>query len=579
MRRLLSVLLLAGGFLAILAAEEEYRDLEWYLQEAADAVDSERYEYAVTILVEGSEKYPDNPVFPARLGDLYFDKELYSLALKEYQRAKERDPEDFDLLYSLATTQGMLNRDLESTATLEELLLLYPDSLDVIIDLGWMYFKTFQLARGEQLLRDALETYGVEPGLSMTLGTVYAGMYDYEKAKRHYLDSIEAALEEGRTYFASVAYYNLSLLEQTFYRFNDALDATHRSLQMAERAPGRIALGELYQLRADYPGARGEYQKAFSLDTTPLAKLNLADLYLEFGDPRQALAYLEEVKNTSDTSWMFYFGTDLKRHQLELHRISMDLYRSLSFTVLAEPRRGLQRLSAFLRHLGYRALSWYHGRKYRSLCLEVGTSYLEDGNVLDGNWFFYKGNQDYPFVARKYLERAEVFETSLAPEAAPWYTLEKGKLLENPEYLAAAAEDLDTEWERSGRVEALAFLTPLVYRIDSFRGAALYRELYKLNPGVFNRFGITLPVKVEGMVPPRVKRLLKRSPFNPVKKAAEAAFLLSFEGPGEGALVIRLLEPDTGSPLKAVGFPETPLSPGGAAVLVEELIAKFFYID
>ena len=367
---ILLVILLSAKIL--LSPAEDVKDFEWYLAEAEEAISAERYEYAVSVLKEAKNKFPDTPVFWDILGGLYYEKELFSLALKEYEQARERAPEDFDILYSLAATQGRLNRDFESVSTLEEILRYYPESLDVIVDLGWMYFKTFQLVKGEQLLKKALETHGSSAGLLMTLGTVYSGMYAYDDAKKYYLESIDAALEEDRKYFASVAFYNLSLLEQAFYKYEEALDVTRRSLQMAERAPGHIALGELYQLKADYKSAGEEYEKAFSLDTTPLAMMNLADLYSEVGNPEKALSYLEEITNAEDTSWMFYFGTDMKRHQLELHRIYSDVYQAASIKARMMPRRGFKRVNGYIQSIFRKVLSWYHERQVQGFMSGCG---------------------------------------------------------------------------------------------------------------------------------------------------------------------------------------------------------------
>ena len=58
-----------------------FRDMSWYITEAEEAVEGERYEYAVTILMEAESLFPAEAVFPLMLGDLYYEKDLYSLAL------------------------------------------------------------------------------------------------------------------------------------------------------------------------------------------------------------------------------------------------------------------------------------------------------------------------------------------------------------------------------------------------------------------------------------------------------------------------------------------------------------------
>ncbi|HOV63933.1 MAG TPA: hypothetical protein PLG43_08650, partial [Spirochaetia bacterium] len=275
------VLLLTVSVLFPLMPEEAH-DADWYASEAKSALEVENYEYAVKVLKEGKKFFPDAYNLQVLLGDIYSEKELYSLAREEYEGALSRVPEDFSILYKTSQVLGKLNEEKKAVALLEKIHRLYPEDRDVISDLAWMYFKTYQLTKGEKLLKDSIEAFGSNRSFSMTLGTIYSGMYEYDLAKSYYLESIkDSAGEEGR-YFASVAYYNLSLLERGFYHYNSALDYTDRSLSLADRASGHLAKGELWKARMDFDKAHEEFQRAYAIDSTPLAKVSLADLYQQW---------------------------------------------------------------------------------------------------------------------------------------------------------------------------------------------------------------------------------------------------------------------------------------------------------
>ena len=507
---LISILL--GIFLSGASAVQTNEDLGWYISRAEEAIADEYYEAAVSFLREGQQLYPEAYELYQILGDLFYEKDLFTLALEEYQNAAHIVPEDFDVLRSIAHTQGKLNLNRDSVFTLENILELYPDQRNVITDLGWMYFKTYQLNKGEKLILDAMDTYGEDRSFAMTLGTIYSGMYEYEKGKKYYLLSIEDALKKNQSYFASVAYYNLSLLEHSFYNYNSSLEYTNLSLRTADRASGHLAKGELYQTKMEFSKAHEEYQNAYIIDTTPLAKINLADLYHEWGMLDLALAYADEVMNNDDTSWMYNFGIDPGRHLMELHLLYSDIYKGMANRdKLYAGNSFVNSIGSFFSGIKYSVLEWYHRQKYHHFCIRVGKTYLEEGNLLDAYWSFYKGNEDYNEVALKYLKLAKDFETSVAPGSFPFYDQEEGKIRGSIDLLLSSIKKFDPVWEIQGICNSIITLVPLL-RKEKMDGEArdLLNRLYTINPGSFIRNGLGLPVIMDNGIENNLIRLLRK---------------------------------------------------------------------
>ena len=472
------------------------QNADWYYGQAQTAIEAENYESAVRIIEEGKQRFPRNSELRLLLADLYYDEQLYNLALQEYRGAEQLRGEEYLILVQISRCYGKLNREQESIATLERILELYPENVTPIDDLGWMYFKTHQLEKGEELLLDALENFGPDRGIYMTLGTLYSGLYDYKNSKRFYLKAIDDALKGEDLYFASVAYYNLSLLEHSFYNYNSALRYTEDSIQMVERAPGHLARGELFQSRLDFKRALSEYQTSMVKDDTPLSKVNLAMLYQKFGMLELARRYAEEVLESRDRSWMYYYGTDLKRHLQDVHEILADVYAGLASSGAAQPRSGiLQSLRWTVRWLEYRLKAYYHHQKLRSYCLQVGRSYLSEGNHLDAFWEFYSANERYRPVALKYLGLARDLEVQVASHALYYYQQEEGKIRGDRQLLDRSIQGLDPFWEREGIFDSLRYLIPLLKGKSAPRRLAVNR-LYQLNPGGLLQYGFTLPLVV-----------------------------------------------------------------------------------
>ena len=484
------------------------QNTDWYYGRAQAAIEAENYENAVRIIEEGKERFPRNAELRLLLADLYYDEELYNLALEEYQGAGELQGEEYLILVQISRCYGKLNREQESIDTLKRILELYPENITPIDDLGWMYFKTHQLEKGEQLLLDTIRRFGPDRGIYMTLGTLYSGLYDYENSKKFYLKAIDDALNGEDLYFASVAYYNLSLLEHSFYNYNSALRYTEDSIHMVDRAPGHLARGELFQSRLDFKRASLEYQMAMLKDSTPLSKVNLALLYQKFGMLELARRYGEEVLNSQDLAWMYYYGTDVKRHLQDVHEILADVYAGLALSGRSQPRSGILELLRWTgRWVEYRLKAYYHRQKLRSYSLEVGRAYLAEGNHLDAYWEFYNANQRYRQVALKYLRMARDLEVQVAPHARYYYQQEEGKIRGSRELLDRSIQGLDPFWEREGISDALRYMIPLL-KAKSASSRLKLNRLFELNPGGLVQYGFALPLAVSRDV--RGDKVLRR---------------------------------------------------------------------
>jgi len=534
------------------ATESDLTSPQAYVDRAEEAIRAENYDYAVGLLEEGQKRFPTAADLYITLAQLYYDQELYPLALEQYRKAEDLEPQSFIVLYDTALTLGHLNREKESISYLERVYDLYPQSPDVASDLGWMYFKTHQLQKGEQVILDAIKRFGSNRNLTMTLGTIYADMYDYAASRKYYLEAIQDALSDGQDYFASVAFYNLSLLEKGFYHFNSALEATTQSLSHGERSPGHLARGELYEMRLDFPRAEQDYQQAYALDdSTPLPKLSLATLYQEFGYLDKALAYAQEVYQATDHTWMFNFGTDRRRHLMEVHQLLGDVYEGLARVDLRTPTPTIVgRIGGFVKSIWHRVLAWYHHKSYRNYAHEVAVAYLDEGSKLNGYWTYYEANEEYPYLARDYLGKARQFETAVIPAAAPSYLVEEGKLNGSVEELRRAAAELDPVWERESLAECYQALVKLLDKRGKHEEAAATAwQLYRLNPGALIQHGIALPVQVEfsgsGGKPAfarRLKRKLRQAGFRLVTANQEQAGLLEVRLVTPDRLVYRLFE-------------------------------------
>jgi tetratricopeptide (TPR) repeat protein len=556
------------------------------LAEARAAEEGEFWDRAIQVYQAGEARYPGDIRFPWALGNLYQSRSLYRLAWDEYRRAEELDPLMPDLLYRLARTAGYLNLNTVAVDYLERLLLLSPDHRDAIGQLGWMYYKVHRQAEGDRLLRSALERFPDDPDYAMTLGTLNADMFRYDEGKRWYLDAIEGGLLRQDTLFASVAHYNLSIMESRFYHFDRAFEATGASLGLFNRSSGRLARGELYLRRLDFPSALSDYEAAYNMDSSPLSRLNLAQLYQIAGRLEEARAYAEDCLKAGDMSWMLNYGIDPVRYLRDIHEILYKTYEGLMETGRLRPYPGP---GGWIRGRAREAAFWFratvHRHLFRKYSYAAARAY--GGPHVDAMTQYYQAFEGYPRRALRYLRAARDFELPLIPAAGPEYLYKEGRLMDRPALTEAALRTFDPLWERDMIADCFVELS---------RDPPMAESLYRLNPGALRQRGIRLPVELRVSVagtdrPPPVKRIegmLNRAGF---RSGPSRSLVLSLDieglGPGDSgdavggdgygwAVYAELFDRERGTSLLSRGMVLPSSSRRDSAALARELADAVF---
>jgi hypothetical protein len=505
------------------------RTADALLADAQDATEAEYWERAIELYQSGGELFPADIRFPWALGNLYQSRSLYSLAWDEYRRAEKLDPTEPTLLYSMSRTAGYLNRDTLAVDYLEQLLEIDPDHREAIGQLGWMYYKVHRQADGDRLLRAAMERFRDDPDYAMSLGTLNADMFRSDEGKHWYLNASEGAEQRQDFLFASVAHYNLSILESRFYRFDLALERANASLASLNRSSGRLARGELYLRQLDIRSALSDYEAAYNMDSSPLSRLNLAQVYQTSGRLEEARAYAEDCLNAGDFSWMLNYGIDPVRYRRDVHEILKKIYEGLRET---EKLRPYPALGEWIQSKAREAAFWFkaevHGHLFRKYSCLSAAAYGEPH--LDALAQYRHAFEPYPRRSLSYLRAARDFEVPLIPAALPGYTYEEGKLMNKRALIEAALPGFDPLWEKDMIAGGFAELAGSGAR-------SFAEELYRLNPGALRQQGIRLPVLLRfhfsegGRKPPqgRITGMLKRAGLRSITaaNAGEARFVLT----------------------------------------------------
>jgi len=503
---LLLLVLFAGNSRAQDGDHDALLDANNLFRRAIEAEYAEYWERAIDSYKEGSSKYPDDIRFPRALGHLYYSRELYGLAWDEYKKAEQINPYDTFILLRLANTAGYLNHDRTSVEYLEKLLVINPDSMEAINNLGWMYYKVHRLADGERLLSQAIERFGDNADFSMTLATVYSDMYRYNDGKHWYQRAITQA--EPMRSFTAVAHYNLSILESRFYHYNLAMEEANASIYAQNRASGLLARGELNMRRLELEKAQADFHDAREMDPSPLAKVNLAQTYQISGKLEEARLYALDCLKANDNSWMINYGIDPVRYKRDIHEILYKTYSGLAKAERFVPCATLgEKTRSALRSLSYRFYTAVHRKLYQKYSLASGDAYSAkfvnsesiDAPPLDQYLQYYNAFETYARRALYYLDKAQDFEVALIPASEGSYNLERGIQLKNYNLIAQALDELDPVWERELIAQCYREFasrgTRGVSRQDAVRRDAI-EELFAMNRGALLQAGVALPVEI-----------------------------------------------------------------------------------
>ncbi|MCG8478235.1 MAG: hypothetical protein MI724_03995 [Spirochaetales bacterium] len=505
---------------------------EWELS-IRRAVRNENYEEALRRIAEARRRFPGDYRFVLLAGDLYYDHELFDLARAEYEEALHIGAPEYSTRYILSRTLSRVNADREAIALLEVLHRQFPEDITVVGDLAWLYYKTHRLEDARDMLEATLAEVGFDRELSVTLATVYAGLWDYEAALAEYERSIRRAdLDTDRTFLA-VTYYNLSILHANFYRWDEALEAAERSIETEERSSGYRIRAELREQELRIEDAEADYSRAALLDTfTPLADLNLASLRIAAGQPDRALEILESILEEDNRTWMYNYGTDPDRYFQQFYGVFSDaLEAAANVDRLHRPGRLASRIARWGRGVYRHAAAWYYRGLHRHGSLTVADSYRRQNRTLLASLNRMLAAEAWSALALRHIDTARSEEARVGAEAMIDYELLTASLSGETDRLLELSDALHGRWHRGNRLEALRE----VYRTSSPRdprALSAAARAWAMHPGAFLVHGLRIPISVEsissrsasggeGATPPRriVVRTLRRLGFRSVERS------------------------------------------------------------
>ncbi|NIZ40933.1 hypothetical protein PVA45_05395 [Entomospira entomophila] len=194
-----------------------------------------------------------------------------------------------------------------------------PTNESILQDYLWLLYKNFKTA--EAITVASQYEYLQSPFLFSMIALLHGDIGNYERAIQYYALANEfIAIEELSPENLLPNYYNQYILEIDFLQFQKAEELLIASLEIDPDSPAILRLlGNFYHQQMNLSKSQLYYEQSefYEMEEaknnpharTPLSKLGLIDLYLDFGKLEDVYPLLEEIIQQKDNYlWMKAFG-------------------------------------------------------------------------------------------------------------------------------------------------------------------------------------------------------------------------------------------------------------------------------
>lgn len=188
------------------------------IPDLAPLIQQQRYSEVEAILLSNIERDKNNPNFWKLLGNIYYEMGDHSLSLQSYEKALELDPNDHELIFTIACDLLRMNDIQNSFKTFKLLSKIRPDFASIHTNLGVIYDKVerFEQAKSEWLI-------AVEKNPSETIALTHLGINaikneaDFDSALK-YFRTVEKILPDEVNNCVNIAttYFEMGEIEKAF---------------------------------------------------------------------------------------------------------------------------------------------------------------------------------------------------------------------------------------------------------------------------------------------------------------------------------------------------------------------------
>jgi tetratricopeptide (TPR) repeat protein len=293
---------------------QEYKNAITYLNKAKDyepstakiyfelgyAYDSDgSTDEAVTHYKKALELHPEYYSADRNLGDIYYNKEDYTLAAEYFKSYVDGvDEPDNGYYYKI----GWCLNDLEKYQEAIEYLEKYDpaendDKAKKLVEIGFAHYKRAEYNDAEVAYKQALELKPFYGTALRGLGNTYYDQDDFDNALYYYNQAVEKDEDNSKG-----TYYKIGWIYNDKEKYNNAVDILLKAIAYDEKDAGnREELGYAYYMLDKYDDALYQLNKAIDLDSkSKLGYYYKGLCYVALNDKTKAMEAYQQLKSVDE---------------------------------------------------------------------------------------------------------------------------------------------------------------------------------------------------------------------------------------------------------------------------------------
>lgn len=210
------------------ATKQEKEKADLYLRMGSSLIEEGNYPSALSALLKAQELDPQNPLILNNLGQVYFLREKYELAEKQFRKAIELQKDYTDARNNLSRVLIEQGKYAEAEKELNIVLadLTYGGADRAYINLGLAKFNQKQFTQAEQAFVKVLKLKSDDCIASDYYGRSIFEQKDYSRAAEALDRAIgfcQKNLFDEPHFYSALAYYRLGDKEKSMARFEELI--------------------------------------------------------------------------------------------------------------------------------------------------------------------------------------------------------------------------------------------------------------------------------------------------------------------------------------------------------------------
>jgi Tfp pilus assembly protein PilF len=449
---------------------------------------------ALSILLDALKRYPSSYKIPQTIGEIFFNSEVYDLALKYYEISYKNGNQNVEIIEKLGECNAFLNKNKKAIKYFALAFSMGNSDPYYLYSLIWILLKEKKFEQAQRYLDIGFSLYGDLSYFTGAQALLFANTFQIDKAREFYAK----VLTETASY-TPVYFYNWGVMEYEIKNYRDAEQLFHGAASFGGLAEAFLALGELELLKVDTKAAEAAFLKGKPSIKSPFILYDLLSLYGFLGNKSKIESIYRNIKKYPNQWWIYQYNLNLNEQMMNFYELEKNYF---STYIILESKTYYQEFTQILgskiKTLYFKGLKLLSDLKFRYSSL----MFLLSVDKKDEPLTFYKTARNavsgFKMIEKKLCRSEMEIFRKISPHTSSIYWLDLAKLSSKKskklQYIDLFLKNCDNEYDRMSILEALD-LKARIFRKDKNTYCDILFQMASISTDYFNSNNIKIPVK------------------------------------------------------------------------------------